>query len=35
MIRLLQKQDNFTMPSIIFYLELPMAVIPDNLQRLP
>ena len=23
------------MPSIIFYPELPMTVIPDNLQRIP
>ena len=35
MIRLLQNQDNFMMPAIIFYPGLPMAVIPDNLQRIP
>ncbi len=35
MIRLLQKQDNFTMPALIFYPELPMTMIPDNLQRIP
>lgn len=35
MIRLLQKQDNFTMPALIFYQGLPMTVIPDNLQRIP
>ena len=35
MIRLLQNQDNFTMPALIFYQGLPMTVIPDNLQRIP